>query len=348
MKLFAAVPYAFQTGELLDPSRVNEDIQAVADYDAEVSGRRFTRSALVLRFMADMQTPYTNATSAEGRAFRLSFPKTVVVERAYFSYADTAIGTTINVNVTVAGTGLAPPGITNPWLTLSGATGAGVEATALTVVPLTLAAGGQFRIELTATGAFSAVKAELVLHLMSDRFQDTSGADAHQRPAPILLTQASDLGAATFLAAAASVVTPAAANLAAANLPGFKASCFNMPALTSATAALLARWDIPRCTSSLRRQRISAVVIYAVLAVNGAAGQTVTWTLQDQTGATLQAFSASVAGVTFATLTTSGLTIDLSSATLGIKSDGAQDYRLVCSTNGATTIQKTYCYLIWE
>lgn len=343
MKITPAPYYRFRDGELLDSVRANDNLQSVLDVEADVSARRIVRSMLLLRFQTDCAAGYTQALSAENRTFRFSCPRTMVLERAFWTYEGT--GTDIRVDLVEVDSGLPPAGVTNPLVSV--ASGAPV-ASDIDVTQVVLLAGVHYKFTITAAGAFSGTKADLILHLAHDRFQGLSGRDERLIPAPRYLTEQSDLSVATWLAHVDSGAQPANSNFSDGFKAGFAPVFAHMPGLTSGTSASLCRWDIPRVDTALRRQRIVAVTAYCILASAGAAGQTVTWSVQDQTGATVASWIVTVDGLTYAHFTAHSLSISLQSATAGIASTPGSDYRIVVSTNGATTIQKTYAYVWME
>lgn len=343
MKINTSAPHIFVDGELLDPVKANGNLQACINAESEASSRRYSRSMLVLRFQTDCGAGYTQALSAENRSFRIMSPKALVIERAFWAYEGT--GADIAINLTEVASGLAPAGFVNPLVSV--AAGA-PEATDLDIRQIPLAAGVHYKLTMTAAGAFTGTKAELVLHVAADRFQGLSGADELQVPLPAYLTEVSTLAAATWNAHVASAVAPCDANLGDGYKAGYKPMFFHFPGLTSGTAVALTRWDVPRADSALRRQRIVAFTGYAVLASNGAAGQTVTWSVLDQAGVTVASFVIPVDGVTYAHLTAHSLTISLQAATALIRSNTSLDFRIVVATNGATTIQKTYAFFWLE
>lgn len=345
MKVLPVPPYTFVDDELLDPTLSNENLQGLLDAEAEASSRRYGRSILPIRFMTDIGTGYTQATTAEVRSFRLMFQHGMTIERAFFAYLGS--GANISINLTEVSSGLAPAGVTNPWLTVVDGS---VERTDQNNTQVSLVAMTHYKLQITADAAFDADKAEVILHLLADRFQDTTGVDGYADPAPIYLSEQDTVDAAAFLAHAASGLVPCTANLASGVVACYKPTLLSIEGLTSALAANNRRWDVPRSSSARRKANIAGVVIYVDMgAGTGAALQTVTWSILTALGATVSSFTVPVAGVTGLTsYEAHNLTIAMSVADLDAASNAGFDWSFSVATNGATTIAKTYAYFLWE
>ena len=345
-KIFTTSPYQFVVGELLDPSAQAMNTEYARDAVLDVAAKRFNHAPLTLQFVESCAVGYTQALSQEQRSFRFFCPNTIELVRAFFSYQGTGAGSgsTVQVNLVDMSTGLAPPGVTNPILTISAdATASTQPATFLR--PVVFTAGQQYRFELTASGAFAAEKAEVTLHLRSDRYTP-AGTDQLQTPALVLLNETNDLSAATFAGTVTPITTAAANNFGTALVPALKPILVSAHNFTNAAGfANLLRFDIPRATNTQRRANLIRVFLAAVMSSPGNAGQTVSLQLQDQAGGVLSTTSVSVAAAA-AAQTTATIAVNLATSTAGIKSTTASDYRVVLATNDVISVYKAYAY-IW-
>lgn len=340
MKVHTTSPYQFQPNELLDQDRHATNTIYAVDAINDVTSKRYSHMPLVIQFSQNVAGGYSDSLNKEQRTFRFYCPNAIVVERAFFRYIGT--GANVVINITDAGTGLPPPGVTNPILSIAlGSTSLLQDASF--VYPVTLNAGVQYAFEITAAGAFAASLAELELFLRSDRYLPAA-TDQSQAAPLVLLNETNTLDAATFKSTVDPVTAVAVHNFSSTYEPALRPLMVCAHGFTSAGPINLLRFDIPRVTNGQRREKIVGVFLAAVMATVGNAGQQVALSIQNQAGSPLASAAVSVSGVAQAQVFTA-VSVDLGSGTPGIKSISADDYRLVLSTSDVASVFKGYAYI---
>lgn len=348
MKVHTTSPFWFRNGALLDPAIHNQNTMYARDVVDDVSSKRYTHTPLTFSYVESCATGYTQALSAEKRSYRFTCPNTIELERAIFHYQGTGAGSgaSVFINLIDVATGNAPTGISNPILSITTDASSATQ-TAAFVRPVTFTAGQQYRFEISASGNFTAEKADLTLHLRSDRYLPF-GTDEYQEPTLVLLSEASTQDAATFLSTVTPITTAATNNFSATYTPALKPFAVVAHNFISSTSINLLRFDIPRAMDTERRSNIVRVFLAVVMSANGAGGQTVSLQIQNQAGTVLSTTSVSVSG-TQAAQTSATVATDLATYTPpAIKTNTASDYRLVLATNGAVSVFRAHALVFIE
>lgn len=343
---------AFDTGSIVAP----EDLDAIWLYAKDVvddaKTRRFAKGILPMQAVEDVATPYTQALNVEERTFRFISPVTCIIERGFFNANMTCTGeVTVNITDTAGAT---PAGCTVPWLSTKGAvdttTGAIVDATtgvitsntddiqAINVDRFVLTAGTEYKIIISGTANFTLNRFDLVLHVATDRWM-TAGTVSLPTFDPTLLADLDGLPAATANANNAALTTASGLFPAHTRAPlPWHCSVHNFVAATSVNRR---KFRLPRFDSTRATSKIIAIYLFAF----AAGPTTITATLRDQAGVTVQTLNAVVAG----TQKSASLTGISQAMTGGIgvsAEDATDDYTIEISNNSATNCVKATC-LVW-
>jgi hypothetical protein len=352
MKVLTESPVRFHTGEILPPDEINRPWLYAADAVADVAQRRWAKSLLSLPYVESVSAPYTQAMSAEERTYRFTCPVACAIERAFLNGNLTTTTAPATWSITKTSGGSTPAGATTPWLSTRGAiltpAAAGSEASvssdgiiasatdtlqAQNVDRVLLEAGAEYQVALAGT-TFSLGRADVALHLAIDRWQ-AGGALSVPSFSPSLWTDASAPNANVQLNNQASLATQAAKF---ATLRGMAPLLFVRHGFTSATAANLRTFTLPRFASTRAQARIVRIYLYA----HTAGATTITATLKDQAGATLATVSDVVAG-TFNSADSGALSIAING---GASATTTSDYSLTFANSSATNCVKAYA-LVW-
>lgn len=328
-------PWIFQTGHVLDPQHINDNLDYVVGAAEDVYGRRFTHTPVVYPWHIDSVNGLTDGYSQEARSYRVRAVDTLWVERIYLD--GYCISGTATLNVYDVATAMAPTGVTNPVATIST-----TDDTVIFNQEMQIAAGSTYRFELA--GTFTTGRLDMIVHYRSDRFNQ-SGTDLYATPTFAHFTEESTVGAAAFQAQHDAVAT-AVADLATDGARCLKPFVVVASNFTSATDADTLRFEIPRIYSSRGTCTIYRIEGYAIYATAGSGGETVTWTLQNSAGTALGlTATCQMSGQTYNTASDSSPTVDTHSSTTGAESLVANDYRITVANSSTKICTRAYCYL---
>lgn len=332
----SAPPCTFVTGDIAAPGDINTTALYGQSALIDVSRRRYQRCQVVLTFVADVSTPYTQASSTLLRAYYFRPIVRCIIERAFLSSNMTS---TAEVTWTIenAGGG-ATAGAVVPWLSSGGAVAsASVDTIDSAQDRITLEAGQTYLIRVQGGGTWSLERADLCLHLLVDRWfpAATSLLPSYS---PALLSDASTADAVAVALLGSSLVTEAA-KLAANKLAPVP-MLFVRHGLLSSTDADIRTFHIPRVASARSQGRLVGWSIHAVMASTG--GSTVSAALRDETAAVIDSITANVAGTLYA----ENHAVLNSALTGGAAETAAGDWTLTLSqSSGAVDAVKVYVWL---
>lgn len=340
MKVVTA-PINWLTGDLLTPGDLNATWLYAKDVLLDVASKRFAHGVLVLPFVEDVATPYTQAMAAEELTYRFKCPVTCILERAFIN-ADMVSSAAVDVTLvdTVGGT---PSGATTPYMsTDAAATSATTDTTAITVDKVFLTAGTEYLFKLSSTGTFTLNRFDLVLHVATDRWTQ---ADIASVPdvAVTTLTDASFANAGAISVVSDNFTTQA--NKLSANKLAPLPEVYIVHNFTSANGTIT--WPVPRF-DSVRAQ--STVVRMQMFAVMDNAGNAVTLTarLNNQAGTAQVTLTQAMAGLTQKTVDSGVVSKSLANNGSGNVGNAAQDFAVTLASNNAGAVniaRKVYVYL---
>lgn len=349
MKIITSQRVGFDTGAIVTPDDLNAIWLYSKDVVADAAGRCFAEGVLVLQSVEAVDTPYAQAMNVEELTWRFICPVTCVVQRGYFHANMTSTGeVTVKITDTAAAT---PSGCTVPWLTTKDAvnvgTGVKVDETtgiitdetadiqAINVDRVTLVAGTEYLIKIAGTANFTLNRFDLILHTITDRWT-LAGTKSPPAFAPTLLLEGVGAAAATINGNNSALTTQT--NKFAANLRAPVAEVFTAHGFTNGTSANLLKFRIPRQATARGQSKIIEIDLFAFCA----GATTITATVKDESGATVQTVSAVVVG-TQKTTRQPSLSISL---TGGDPSDSTKDYTIEFANSSATNCVKAQA-LVW-
>jgi hypothetical protein len=345
MKVMTSQPVDFETGQVLTEEDMNDVVNYARDAIVDVAERRFTKSALLLQFVEDVGTPYTQAMNVEELTYRFRCPNTCIIERGFLSANMTSNAAVTVVIETTAGA--TPTNCTNPYLTTGAAVAsASTDTTDFNPERFVLAANTEYLIKVVSSGSFTLNRFDVILHVTTDRWTP-SGTSQLPVPDPgLVLSYNTPILAAQATAPQSDLVA------AAARFASFKAApapaLFVKHGLLSTTDADIRTFNIPRFQSTRAQCQCVRVYVWAYMA--GVGGTTVTATLYNAPnggGSAVATASANVAGVTQAGGDSGALTQSMVSAAAGVITTAASDYSLVlANASAATNAIKVYA-LVW-
>lgn len=335
-------PYVWKTGQVLDPNRANDNWAFLSDACADVFDRRYAYSVVQYPFHKDPDgySGISATSSQETRRFRISPAESLSIVGMFVDGSLTSTNASATISFVDTSLDAAPAGVPTPIFTCDCDT---AEKTQHFAQEIPLTAGSTYAFQLDGYG-FTTDNLVLTVHFRSDRF-NTAGTDTRQVPSITYYTEADQASAANWNANDNAISTAVTANIAKTSAQ--KPSLFVMHDFVDGYDSDLRRWDIPRVDSALFRSSVVRIQAFAHYASAGSAGNTVTWTLQDASGAsTGLVATCDMNGQTFATASDTSPTVNLATAITGVSSDSSRDYRLVVANNSAINCIKSYCY-IW-
>lgn len=335
MKVAASVPHQFSSGELLDPEKVNNNFQYVADVINDCAQQRYAHSVVTLPFYLGI-TGMSQADNQATRSYLIYAPVELTIERMFLDGALASGAATVVVyNASTGAT--APTGVANPVFTPTT-----TEATLTYTQSIVIPAGSTYRIEITGT-TFTTSKLDLILHFRTDRYK-TSTSDTVETPTFELVVEGSNLDATVFAANSLALNTASNANIAKQTL--LRVSAYVFPSFTSATDPDLLRQEVPLADSGDTVCTAYGIYCHTAYAAAGAAGNTITSTLANATGAsTGLSVANSMNGVTETAAFDGTPTVSLSSVSADAPSNTALDYRLTVANSALATCNKTVVWL---
>lgn len=330
MKVITTPPVVWETGEIFTPEDQNRVYLYAKDAISDVAEKRFTRSPLVLPFVTDVGSAYTEALTAENRSYLFICPTTCIIERA-FLHANMTSNAEVQVNITKLSGGATPDGATTPWLSSGGAIASAAEDTEDNNQDrILLEANTPYVIAVTSSGTFTLERFDVVLHLLTDRWLP-SGTLAIPLFSPVLVTDESPRNA-SFVTSNNSALATEAAKFAANKLAPAPFVCIKHGVLSTTDADLL-RFTLPRFSDA----RAQAVVrrLYVAAAMTDTTGGTVSATLKDAGGATLASVSQNMAGITRTSKDSGAISHALAGSGKSPATTG-DDYRIELANTSAT------------
>ncbi len=335
MKIAASVPHQFGDGELLDPEKVNNNFQYIADVINDCAQKRYAHSVVSLPFYLGI-TAMSNADNQATRSYLIYAPVELTIERMFLDGALASGAATVVIYNASTGT-TAPTGVANPIFTPT-TTSATLTFTQSIVIP----AGSTYRIEITGA-AFTTSKLDLVLHFRTDRYK-TSTSDTVSVPTFELVVEGSDLDAAVFAANSLALNTASNANVAAQT--ALRVSAYVFPTFSSATDPDLLRQEVPLADAADSVCTAYGIYAHTAYAAAGAVGNNVTSTLANAAGAsTGLTVTNSMNGVTEAAAFDGTPTVSLTSGTADAPSNTALDYRITTSNSVVASCTKNVIWL---
>lgn len=348
MKVITA-PLNWLAGDVLDPGDLDNVWLSTKDALTDVTSRRFAHGFVVLPFVEDVSTPYTQAMTVEELTYRFKCPTTCVLERCFIN-ADMTSAAAVDVTLvdTVGGT---PTGATTPLLSTDGATaspttdpttGLQVHTTAINVDKVLLTAGTEYLFKVSSIGAFTLNRFDLVLHVVTDRW---TVADVPALPTVAItpMTDASFANANTVSVVADNFTTQA--NKLSANLLAPLPEVFVFHNLTSANGTIT--FPVPRFDSARAQSRVVRMQMFVVMDNVGNAA-TITARLNNQAGAAQVTLTQAMAGLTQKSVDSGVVSKSLVNTGSGNVGNAAQDFAVTLSSNAAgaiNNVRKVYVYL---
>lgn len=333
-------PVTFLTNDALDPADLNTLYQYASDAVDDVSQKRFQDSLLVLQYVEDVSSAYSNSSSTEELTYRFTCPNTCMV-KASFLHANLVSTAEVRVTITTAA-GASVPGAAVPLLTTSGAIPVvTVDTVNSSSDRFLLTAGVTYLFTVSSTGSFTLNRFDVILQLAVDRFTPTGTPIAPAfNPTLFTATNAPD---ATVVAANNTALSTASA-VFAANVVAPTPLLFVRHNVVTSSTISPRTYSIPRYFNGRAQARITRIYLYA--AMDATTGSTVSATLKDNGGSTLATVSANMSGISQITADSGALNIPIVSATSTVSTTVTLDYSLVLANASATNCRKLYA-LVW-
>lgn len=164
-------PFQFYTDQTIDVYKINANWDRIKrDLDDRIA-QRFVYASVAIPFHKTVSSAFTQATPQTVRRYSLKATKRVSIDKGFFEFYGIASAA---VTVTVLVNGVAPSGITNPYMSVTpdGATDTSVSD--FNPAPFVLEVGDVLTVEITSTGTFSSKNTWLTLVAKSDR-HNTAG-----------------------------------------------------------------------------------------------------------------------------------------------------------------------------
>lgn len=344
MKIPSTQPLTFATNDLLAPSDLNDVFRFAGQALDEASSKRWAKATVVIPFMPSIAVPYTEATvPAAVRTVRFLCGQTCVIERAFLR-ANLVSTAAVEVNITAASGGATPAGATTPWLsTLAAVSSPTTDVSDTNPDRVLLVAGTEYIIAVSSTGTFTLGRFDVELHTATDRWTP-AGTLIAPTYSPTLFTDASAPNA-TVVAANISTLTTET-NKLANNVLAATPMFFQVHSLLSGTDIDLRTFPIPRFASTRAQSRVVRMFLRVEMAAIGGVGQTVSATLRNAGGTSLQAVSVSVNGVSTG-VSQDSTAISIPVAGVGVSAGTTtDDYKLEFANSSAgTAAAKVTCFL---
>lgn len=336
MRALTTNPIVFPDGDILAPEDLNAGSLYLKDALIDVSQKRWAHGIMVIPFVADVATPYTDAMlGTEQLVFRFFCAQTCVVERGYLS-ADMVSTADVQWSWTKTSGGATPTGCTVPWLS----TGAAVASATVDTIDenvdrFVLDAGSEYLLTITSAGTFTINRGDIILHVAVDRF-NTTGTPTVPNPQPSLFVDVPP-NATTLANSNAALATEVAklANNNAAVTPAL----FVRNNFVLATPAAELVFPIPTFATARAQFKLTRAYLSAFMA--STLGGTVSAVIKNAAGVTQATITANVAGVTQKSQDSGALAIAL---TGGDASDTTKDFSVTFANSNAVNCIK--CTLI--
>lgn len=322
------LPHTFQTSEPLSLHEANENLIASSRDVGDNLSKRYTRSSITFDLAG-----LTNASSQAARQFALGdFLNLDANDVLEIEKVELVIFTSTAVTWTVTSTAHTPTSIISLLTTASATT----RSYAANYTPATYrGATSNVILEIAGSGASTISAGWLVVHVKSDR-GFAQGVTSHAGYAPTLLTSASATAGSTLDTQLEAFEDAVERDTNNSRQVGYQGA-YSLVAVDAAAppAADYLRWRLP---SMGRQWRTLTVAIVAP------ATATATFTLLDETGATVSARAAVGTGAgTFVYYRNS-----FSDTQPDDPTDSADDYILQASFSGTGTVEKCYALLTWR
>lgn len=335
MKIITVSPITFATGEVLPPEDLNRCFLYARDAVQDVGARRWSRGVLIYQCVEAVDTPYTQAMTAEELTWRFTSPVSCILERATLS-GDLTCTADLQIVLTTAA-GATPHGATVPYLSTGGAVATiTADTTDINTDRVVLAAGQEYKFAITGGGTFTLNRIDLMLHVAVDRWQASDLPQPNFQPT--LFRDSTGANATTVNSDINALSTEA--NKFSSALGAFP-SLYVKHGLVAATALASRTFTIPTQAAARAQMKLKRFYLYAVTA----GATTISVTLNDQTGTPVASFgtagtlSIAVPGGGYASVDSGALTIALDA---GDPANTAKDFSLVFANSSATTGIKAY------
>lgn len=333
MRVLTTNPIVFTAGDILPPEDLNGGSLYLKDALIDVSQKRWAHGIMIVPFVVDTATPYTDAMlGTEQLVFRFFCAQTCIVERGYLS-ADMVSTADVQWSWTRTTGGVTPTGCTVPWLS----TGAAVASATVDTIDenvdrFVLDAGQEYLLTLTSTGTFTINRGDIILHLAVDRFTP-NGVPAAPDAQPLLFVDSAPN--ATTLAAINTALATEVAKLANNNA-AVTPALFVRHNFVLATAAAELVFPIPTFDSARAQFKLTRVYLSAFMATT--LGGTITATIKNAAAVAQATITANVAGVTQKSQDSGALAVPLN--TSGDASNTAKDFSLTLANSSAVNCVK--------
>lgn len=185
-------PYAFKSGDMLDPADLNQVWRHAAEAVTDTFSRRYKEVPVVLSFTKTAATGYTNSDSAEVRQFRFRPPHYLFISEAFLNGNITS-DNKVQITIKDAFTGQTPAGCTLPWLEVDSTGGVAADVSDVNPAQFQLFSE-EYIIEIVPLGTMTVNTLDLVFFVRSD-IHFAAGADVAPVFLPTLVSDSSSLDA---------------------------------------------------------------------------------------------------------------------------------------------------------
>lgn len=341
MKVIDA-PLTFVTGDVLPPEDLNALYLYARDAVADVASKRWAKSIFPIQ-CAQIVGTAVDETAGALLVHRFKCPQTCIVERAYLS-ANLTSAAEVTIAITATSGGATPTGATTPWLTTKGAVAsAATDTNDINTDRFVLTADTEYSITIASSGTFDFSRLDITLHLAIDRWT-LAGTTSVPDFDPVLVTDASARDATVVVANNAALTTEA--GKFAASPGAVMPMVFHVHNFLSGTDADLRTITIPRISDARAKMVVKRIYVFADMAANGGAGDTVTADLQNAAGASQATAVADVNGVAYAAGDSGALTVNLHGSGVSAATV-ADDFKLVLTNNDAANQCDRATVLVW-
>lgn len=181
-------PYKFETGEVLDPNRLNGMWRYKQDVLADVAERRHLSTVMPFSFVKSCANGYSNSDSDFIRSFVFRPPEDIYITGAYAQAVFASGGSgTAQIMIQTYPAGVTVSGATAPLLNFDAST---TDAqTDYNANIFKLEANTSYRLLLTGTGTYTTEQLDVQLHVLSDIY----GFGSAPSTDPTMVTEASSL-----------------------------------------------------------------------------------------------------------------------------------------------------------
>jgi hypothetical protein len=156
----------FRTGGTLSPRDINENLTHMQTLVRDAQQQRYLDHVLRFPLQTSLDAPYTNASPASRRTYRVRFPNRLIIERAYLRfYGSGTAPVTVFFSFGTLGSNAFE------YLTVT-PTASDEQHTAFNGRQLRLEADNQLNFEVSGT-SFTSKASYIELHLRADRFNVT-------------------------------------------------------------------------------------------------------------------------------------------------------------------------------